>query len=368
MKFKVEQAGFRKAIEQASKFIEARPSVPVLANVLISAGDDGVTVTSWDYSRISRYRTTIPAQVSRPGRVTVSADLLGKFIKRITADSVNVDLEASTNTLLLNAGTLKVKIKGISADEFPADRDFVVNHTLVLETAKFSTLINKVSYCAAKDDNRPALTGIYFDVGEDYIETAAADGYRLGVMQFPITSDDKYSFLIPKTTLTDIVSIMSGDMVVLKTGDDITEFLFENTNVLATHLDAKFPPFRSVIPKDRINVIELRGDEFLHELQTAAIFSADSANSVRVSLSEDSGSIQAQSQEFGESISNIAVKAATGSITGSFNVTYIAAAVEYTAGTTDVVLEAKENPESNPLFVRPAAASYPFCIVMPLAR
>src|SRR5690606_22826953 len=76
----------------------------------------------------------------------------------------------------------------------------------------FKEMVAHVDFAAAKEDNRPVLTGILTRFDGDTVTMAAADGYRLAVRTALIDTpvSDTYQIIIPSRTLTEVSRII-GD-------------------------------------------------------------------------------------------------------------------------------------------------------------
>ena len=70
MKFRVDRDVLADAVAWAARSLPVRPSAPVLAGLLIEAGDDGLVLSTFDYETSAR--ATLTAEVSdegtRPGQ------------------------------------------------------------------------------------------------------------------------------------------------------------------------------------------------------------------------------------------------------------------------------------------------------------
>ena len=76
MKFRVDRDVLADAVAWAARSLPVRPSAPVLAGLLIEAGDDGLVLSTFDYETSAR--ATLNADVSVEGRALVSGRLLAE--------------------------------------------------------------------------------------------------------------------------------------------------------------------------------------------------------------------------------------------------------------------------------------------------
>ncbi|HRV70081.1 MAG TPA: DNA polymerase III subunit beta, partial [Marmoricola sp.] len=85
MKFRVDRDVLTEAVAWTARTLPIRPSLPVLAGLLIEAGsfdgDDGLMLSSFDYETSAR--ATLSAEVSEEGRALVSGRLLSDICRSL---------------------------------------------------------------------------------------------------------------------------------------------------------------------------------------------------------------------------------------------------------------------------------------------
>src|ERR687893_2143561 len=92
MKFTVERAVLIKALAHVQSVVERRNTIPILANVLLAAQEDGglrLTATDMEIAVVEE----VPGvQVSRPGRTTAPAATLYEIVRKLP-EGARVELE-----------------------------------------------------------------------------------------------------------------------------------------------------------------------------------------------------------------------------------------------------------------------------------
>ena len=76
MKFRVDRDVLADAVAWAARSLPVRPSVPVLAGLLVEASNDGLVLSTFDYETSAR--ATLQAEVADEGRALVSGRLLAE--------------------------------------------------------------------------------------------------------------------------------------------------------------------------------------------------------------------------------------------------------------------------------------------------
>ena len=116
MKFRVERDVLADAVAWAARSLPVRPSVPVLAGLLIEATDDGLVLSSFDYETSAR--ATLSAQVSDEGRALVSGRLLADICRSLPAKPVDMVLDGAR--VSLTCGSARFSLQTMPVEDYPS--------------------------------------------------------------------------------------------------------------------------------------------------------------------------------------------------------------------------------------------------------
>ena len=116
MKFRVERDVLADAVAWAARSLPVRPSVPVLAGLLIEANDDGLVLSTFDYETSAR--ATLNAQVSDEGRALVSGRLLADICRSLPAKPVDMVLDGAR--VSLTCGSARFSLQTMPVEDYPA--------------------------------------------------------------------------------------------------------------------------------------------------------------------------------------------------------------------------------------------------------
>jgi DNA polymerase III subunit beta len=85
MKVRVGREVLAEAVGWVARGLPGRPTVPILAGMVVEAGDGQVTLSGFDYE--SSGRVSVPAEVADDGRFLVSGRLLSDICRRRIPDA-----------------------------------------------------------------------------------------------------------------------------------------------------------------------------------------------------------------------------------------------------------------------------------------
>jgi len=287
MKLSVLQENLAKGLSIVGKAVESRPTMPVLANVLLETQGSRLKLAAVNVSLGMGITCWIGATVDREGSITLPAKTFADLVNNLSQERVDLNLDTATNTVALRCGGTKSNIRGIDADEFPpvpeADGgDLAVTGRVLKE------MIQQTVFAAATEDNRPILTGVYTRLENDVMTMAAADGYRLSVRttQLDQSFGKPVEMVIPARALAEVARAISDDdeqvVITLPNERDIVLFQMANVVVSSQLLEGKFPDFAAIIPRNYSTSTTVYTSDLLRACQRAEIFARDSANSGRL--------------------------------------------------------------------------------------
>lgn len=178
----------------------------------------------------------------------VNVGRLSEILKRSTAEEV--ELLPDGQILSVTAGSGKFDLPIHEAKEFPEMPDLGDVPVAVIDAADLLSAINSTSYACAKDSARFSMMGVCVSGANGVLDFVATDGRRLAKISVPAQLDG----VIEPT----VVPAMAWRMLPGSTGDVELHFHkrgmqahLENGSKLHTLIiDAKFPDYKAVIPKD----------------------------------------------------------------------------------------------------------------------
>jgi DNA polymerase-3 subunit beta len=252
MKFRVEREALADAVAWTAKSLPARPPVPVLAGVLMTAEADRLTVSGFDYEVSTQ--VAIDVQGDESGKVLVSGRLLAEITRALPSHPVQVSVDGARAEI--TCGSARFTLPTMPVEDYPS----LPNMPTVagtLDGATFANAVHQVAIAAGRDDTLPMLTGVRLELESDRVTLAATDRYRLAVRELtwhPGSSGVSTTALVPARTLSDTAKALAGAHEVQlalsqpETGEGIIGFAGAARRSTTRLLDAEFVKYRSLLP------------------------------------------------------------------------------------------------------------------------
>src|SRR6476659_3608288 len=208
LKFRLVREDFADAVAWVARNLPTRPTVPVLAGVLLTGSDEGLTVSGFDYEVSAEVQ--VAAEIASPGSVLVSGRLLSDITRALPAKPVDVSVEGTRVSLI--CGSARFSLPTMAVEDYPT-LPALPEDTGVISSQLFAEAIGQVAVAAGKDDTLPMLTGIRVEIEGNDVVLAATDRFRLAVRKLtwdPARPDVSTAVLIPARTLSETAKTLVG--------------------------------------------------------------------------------------------------------------------------------------------------------------
>ena len=113
MRVSILQDQLARGLSIVSKAVDSRPTLPVLANVLLMTEDARLKLVATNLEM--SITTYIGAKVDRPGAITLPAKTFAELVNNLSPERVDLILDTATQTVNVRCGTTNSNIKGIAA-------------------------------------------------------------------------------------------------------------------------------------------------------------------------------------------------------------------------------------------------------------
>ena len=282
MKFRVDRDVFADAVAWAARSLPVRPSAPVLAGLLIEAGDGtngGLVLSTFDYE--TSCRATLTAEVSDEGAALVSGRLLADICRSLPAKPIDVMLDGAR--VSLTCGSARFSLQTMPVEDYPSIPSMPAATGTVSSDA-FAHAVGQAVTAAGRDDMLPVLTGVRVEIEGDTIALLATDRFRLAQRELawtPGQPDASLAALVPAKVLGDTAkSLTAGPEVTIAlsapgSGDGLIGFEGSGPGgvrrTTTRLLDGEFPKVRSLFPSERLTIAKLDKASLIESLKRVSL-------------------------------------------------------------------------------------------------
>jgi len=325
MKFTVDRDVLADAVAWTSRAVPARPPVPVLAGVRITADATGeVTLASFDYEVSAR--GTFAADVDAAGEVLVSGRLLKEIANALPHKPVEFSLDGTK--VSVTCGASRFTLATMPVDQYPALPD-LPEQSGTIDGAELQRAVSQVTVAASRDDSLPILTGVRVEIEGSQISLLATDRYRLALRELswkPTVSDVSAVALLRAKTLNDTAKALgAGDVTVaLSSGQGVDLVGFEAAGLTTTSLlmDGDYPQVRRLFPDESPVTAVVKTTELIEATRRVSLV-AERNSSVRLAFVEGEVTLDAGQSDDAQASEAIECDLSGDAITVAFNPQYL---------------------------------------------
>ncbi|MCX7645328.1 MAG: DNA polymerase III subunit beta [Rhodobacteraceae bacterium] len=330
MKLSIERAALLKAVGQAQSVVERRNTIPILANVLIEAEGEGVSLraTDLDIEVVDR----APARVERPGATTVSAVTLHEIVRKLPDGAlVQLSDDGAAGRLTVQAGRSTFHLATLPKEDFPvmASSEYATNFTVPAPVLR--RLFDKSKFAISNEETRYYLNGVYMHVargeGGPVLRCVATDGHRLARIDadLPAGAEAMPGVIVPRKTVGELRKLLEDDEAQIAVSVSETKVRFATPGITLTSkvIDGTFPDYSRVIPTANPRRLEVDAAEFARAVDRVATVSSERSRAVKMKLDEDRLVLSVNAPDTGAAEEELAVAYSDDVLEIGFNAKYL---------------------------------------------
>lgn len=304
MKFKVSSTKLFAQLQALGKVVVAKNSLQILEGILFDLDGQVLTLTASDSETTIQTKLAVE-DAEGAGKVVFTARFLIDTLKEFPEQILTFDINDQNFGLNIISDNGNYNFVGTNGQEYPQMPGISEDaHSFTIPSKVLLGAISKTLFCAADDELRPVMNGVYFDLKEDNLTMVATDAHRLVRLIYKgIGSAQPASFILPKKPANLLKSILGKDeeQVTVTFTDKNTRFEFADTVIICRQIEGRFPNYNAVIPQNNFNKVTVDRQTILNAARRVAVFANQGTGLIKLAISENSITISAQDIDFSTS-------------------------------------------------------------------
>ncbi|GMA69901.1 DNA polymerase III subunit beta [Leuconostoc litchii] len=308
MQFTINRSAFIKALNDVSRAISSRTTIPILTNIKLVLNDEELVLTGSN-ADIS-IETTIPQSdtstqlvITTPGGITLPATFFINIVKRLPNDSMTLTVEGLRATI--TSGASSFTINGQDVQNYPQLPEMDDVQSLSVSAAQLVDIISQTKISASTQESRPILTGIHLELTGNSVKAVTTDSHRLSQRIVHLTGTDAdvdANVIIPAKSFNELQALLEGqDRVEIKFSTNQAVFDLGHTTFYSRLLEGNYPETDRLIPTESTTQITIEASSLLGAIDRASLLSHESRNNVvQLSLTSGNAVLTGTSQEVGQ--------------------------------------------------------------------
>jgi len=345
MRITVKNADLARELALLEKIVGKKPTIPVLANVLMQANAGGLLMSATDLE-VGLIGACM-ADVHEPGAVTLPAK---KFMEIVRAQD-GADLTLTTDTrgaVKFTSGKFLSRLQSLPAEDFPSLPSIDGHPSITIPRDQLKGAIAQTRFSISEKDQRYFLKGALLTLPADKLTIVSTDSKRISVTTIPRPGPEWESVLVPVEALDELDALLSEagtDDITFARSDRHIFFDLDGRLLISRQVDGKFPAWERIIPKANEHVAQVERFPLISMLRRAILIN----EIINVSFDTNTIDISAASSDVGDGLESLPAVYAGPKIVCKFKGEYLIEWLNQAVGST-VNIKLKDS-ESAALFV-----------------
>jgi DNA polymerase-3 subunit beta len=298
MNFVISSSELLSKLQVVGRVIATKNTLPILDDFLFDVTGKILTIKASDLETTIVSRSEL-INVDGNGTIAVEAKRLQEIIREFSEQPLTFIVDEKNLSVEIQSQYGKYSLVGHPADDFPKTPHLKKSETQEVKLSG-ELLFNGLAmthYATANDELRPAMNGIYIETDKDAITFVATDAQKLvRYKRKDILTEVAASIILPKkpTNLLRNVLQKFEKEVVMQIDKNNASFNAGDFIIYCRLVDANYPAYNSVIPKQNPNKMVVDRVEFLNTMKRVSVFSNPATNLIRLAISGNSIEISAE--------------------------------------------------------------------------
>jgi DNA polymerase-3 subunit beta len=335
LKFSIQQEDLQKVLDVVASVVPSKTTLPILTSILCEAKGTELRFSATNLD-ISVTTTTETAKIAREGIVAIPALKLVSFVRSLAAGPVSI--EEKEGRIVVKAGKAALEEASMNADEYPALPELAADDGLTIDADVLTTMIAETSYAVSRDETRPALMGILWEVRSDGLTLVATDAHRLALSRRAVDWDapGDRDLIVDVGGLKQLSRVTAGleresggseaggtASVDVFLGDNQLSFRAGKTILHTRLLEGPFPDYKAVLPKDNDKLFVVDRELLGQSVRRVSITADRITSQIKLGLEEGRLELQARGTDGSRAEDEIDVAYKGEPIEIGFNFSYL---------------------------------------------
>ncbi len=285
MKFTITRDALLKPLQVVSGVVEKRQTLPILSNVLLSLGDNRLTLTGTDLEVELTALTELSTAES--GEITLPARKFMDICKSLP-DQAELSITIDDNRAVIRSGKSRFTLATLPAHDFPSTEKIKGAREYTVPQSTLKHLIEQTQFCMANQDVRYYLNGLLLELRPNALRTVATDGHRLALcdMECELVPGEVSQIIVPRKGVVELSRLLSDSetpctiqLNVNHIRVDLGEIVFSSKLI-----DGRFPDYDRVIPRGGDKMVVANRETLRQGLLRASILSNEKYRGIRMNF------------------------------------------------------------------------------------
>lgn len=232
------------ALGSVTGALPAKTTYPILTNLHLEVTGNRLAILGSD-ADTWLWRELALEGKSEDGRALLNGRKLLDLVRESRGETVRLSDEGQQ--VQVESGKVKAAFVRIEPDEYPRPPDFPEGAPLDLRLATIFELYDACAFAASRDEARPAMAAVNWEVSKTEMRMVATDGHRLAFASRKLKTQGRFKALLTPKTLALLPR--GGDTVAVTCDPARVGFKLPGTTIVSRLIEGPYPDYERVLPK-----------------------------------------------------------------------------------------------------------------------
>ena len=301
MKFTTSSADLLEALNTVKGAVPSKSTMPILECILFERVGDTLRLSATDLEISIIQKVPVQFETNGTPESTPVAVPAQRLIDTLRAlPDLPIEFSADSDfEIRMDTDQGHYKMVGHDGTDYPELPELEGEHEINVEGGLLSRTIDRTAFAVSEDALRPAMMGVYFQVGEDDTGVVATDGHRLVKLNLPeLEANTSVDFIVPEKATKLAGRIVEDDEICsVQVDEGHVSFEFGDSRVVARLIDETYPNYEAVIPGENDRNLVVNRTDMLNAVKRVGLYSSSMTNQIRLDITADTVTISAEDVE-----------------------------------------------------------------------
>lgn len=297
MEFNVSSSALLKHLNNLSGALSNSNALPILDNFLFSLDKHKLKVSASDLE--TTISSTLAVESEDTDSIAIPARLLLEMLKAMPEQPLTFSIDKNKFSVTVSSQQGAYKLTGHDAADFPKVQEIESASSFEIDADILSKSIGKTLFATGTDELRPAMCGVYINMDASGVTFVATDAHKLvKYKRNDVKSDKASSFIIPRKPLSLLKSVLNTGKVKVEYNSTNVSFITGNSHIVCRLIDAKYPNYDAVIPKENPNVLIIDRSQLANSAKRISIFANKTTSQIRLGIKDGEITVSAEDLDY----------------------------------------------------------------------
>lgn len=322
------------ALQIVAGAVDKKQSLAILSNFLLTIDASFLTITATDLEIEISAKVACEAQIeveASKASSTVPAKKLIDIIRSLD-DNTSPNIVCNQSVVTIKQGRSSFKLTTLPAEQYPISDDECNEVELNLPRTTLIQLLQSTHFAMSQQDVRVFLNGLYLEFESNRITAVATDGHRMAVNHYSCTNQTQGKLLVPKRAVQELLRLLPGstdENVLLTAGKSHFNVVTNQFTFLSKLIEARFPPYAKVIPRDQNKQIIIACSVLKRALTRSIILAQEKTKAVTFHVQANQLTLIANNNEQEEAVETLEAQTSGDELKIGLNASYLLDVLNY---------------------------------------